>query len=242
MTCQCLEQCWILKESQDWNLHQSEGSKNPCVGELKACKWTWKTTELHEGQLTLEWWVWNSCMANLTPKVKVILGPKHQEYRVGSLHLNSWILSQSGLQVATDAEVSCFRLTVQGKRLVACVVLTDPSWFWLSLLTWSQFWVRMLFSISNTVGLLHFHLNDLTQLLEGGIEGFQLSWGSTMEILVATNTFKLPFFEAFMKGFDWKMIETCTQKYEVSQKDLLFAPFYYFFSVSFSFSLGISWK
>lgn len=64
--------------------------------------------------------------ANLTPKLKFILGPKHQQYSVGSLHMNSWLLSQRGLQVATDVEVFCFSITVQGKRLVACVGACRP--------------------------------------------------------------------------------------------------------------------
>lgn len=65
-------------------------------------------------------------MADLTPKLKFILGPKQQEYCVGSLHMNSWILSQPGLQAATDIEILCFRLTVQGKTLVARVGACRP--------------------------------------------------------------------------------------------------------------------
>lgn len=65
-------------------------------------------------------------MDDLTPQLESILGPKHQKYSLGSLHMNSWILSQPGLQVASDVEVLCFRLTVQGKRLVACVGACRP--------------------------------------------------------------------------------------------------------------------
>lgn len=175
-------------------------------------------------------------MASFTPKVKFISGPKHQKYCVGSLHMNSWILSHPNLHWCWSFVFQTHCTGEETCSLNWCLQTLPGFGF----LHWSGLSCGLgCCSASPTLwDLLHFHL---TQLLEEGIEGSELSWRYNGNSC-SQNTFQLPSFEAFLKGLDWKMTETCPQKYRVSQKDLLFAPFHYFFSVSFSFSLGISWN
>lgn len=152
-------------------------------------------------------------MGYLTTDLKFILGLKQQKFRVGSLHLNDWILFLLYLQVATDDEVLCLRLTPQRKRLVACADVYRPflvlafSTGQLSILCWDAL------QHLQDCGLPHCHLCDLPQLLQGGREGVLYALGSAMENLPATNTsFQLPSFDQFMKDLDWKRMKTCIQK------------------------------
>lgn len=151
-------------------------------------------------------------MAYLTTELKFILGLKQQKYCVGSLNLNNWIVSArpSGgyWWWSFVSQTHCL-----GKRLVACVGAYRPflvlafSTDQVSILGWDA--LQRL----QDCGLSHCHLHDLPQLLAGGREAVLHSSGSTMENLPATNiSFHLLSFEPFMKGLDWKRIETCTQK------------------------------
>lgn len=60
----------------------------------------------------------------------------------------------------------------RGRDLWPVLELADPSWFWLSPLTRSQFWVGMLLSISSTVGPTPFPSEWSDPASGGGNWGF----------------------------------------------------------------------
>lgn len=129
MAHQCLEQWLILKETQDWNLHQSEGSKNHCVEKLKTCKWTWKRRALWRPAHTGE------------EGVKLLHG---QSYPKGENHpwpqapgILCWLSTYEQLDSVPVKPALMLKFCVsdslpRGRVLWPVLVLADPSWFWLS--------------------------------------------------------------------------------------------------------------
>lgn len=166
MTHQCLEQCWILKESQDWNLDQSEGSKNHCVGKLKTCERTWKRRGLHEGQLPLEWSETAACQFN--PKAEVHPWPQAPAILCWLSAYEDGFCPSQAFRWPLMLKFFVSESLSRGRDLWHVLVLADPSWFWLYPALWD---------------LLHFHLSDLTQLLEGELMVSSLAEGLQWKLL-----------------------------------------------------------
>lgn len=156
--------------------------------------------------------------------------------------MNSWILSQPGLQVATDVEILCFRLTVQGKRLVACVGACRP----FPVLAFSSDQV----SILGWDAVQHLqHCGAYSIVIWVICPSF---WRGEVRVSSLANSLQWKFlYPQILFSFHplrhlWKVLTgrwlRHAHEYHISQKDLLFTHFHYFFSVSFSFSLGISWN